>query len=50
MSGVKRTRPADENPSSQSQPTTTTTTTDKPSPKVEPQSPFVSTIEEEYNW
>ena len=50
MSGVKRTRPADENPSSQSQPTTTTTTTDKPSPKVEPQSQFVSTIEEEYNW
>ena len=47
MSGVKRTRPVDDNPSSQSQ---TTTTTDLGSPKVEPASPFVSTIEEEYNW
>jgi hypothetical protein len=44
MSGVKRTRP-DDNSSSQTQPTT-----DKPSPKIEPSSPFVSTIEEEYNW
>lgn len=47
MSGVKRTRPADDNPSSQSQ---ATTTADKTSPKIEPSSPFVSTIEEEYNW
>jgi hypothetical protein len=46
MSGVKRTRP-DDNPSTQSQ---TTTTTDKVSPKIEATSPFVSTIEEEYNW
>jgi hypothetical protein len=49
MSGIKRTRPVDDNPSTQSQ-TTTTTTTDKGSPKAEPKSPFVSTIEEEYNW
>ncbi len=48
MSGIKRTRPADDNPTTQSQ--TTTTTTDKSSPKAEPTSPFVSTIEEEYNW
>jgi hypothetical protein len=46
MSGVKRTRPVDDNPTTQSQ----TTTTDKESPKTEPKSPFVSTIEEEYNW
>ncbi len=45
MSGIKRTRPADDNPTTQSQ-----TTTDKSSPKAEPTSPFVSTIEEEYNW
>jgi hypothetical protein len=44
MSGVKRTRP-DDNSSTQSQ-----TTTDKLSPKIEATSPFVSTIEEEYNW
>jgi hypothetical protein len=44
MSGVKRTRP-DDNPSNQSQ-----TTMDKISPKSEATSPFVSTIEEEYNW
>lgn len=49
MSGVKRTRP-DDNPTTQSQSTTTTTTTDKVSPKIEAASPFVSTIEEEYNW
>jgi len=48
MSGVKRTRPVDDNPSTQSQ-TTATTITDKGSPKAEPKSPFVSTIEEEYN-
>lgn len=44
MSGIKRTRP-DDIPSVQSQ-----TATDKASPKIEPTSAFVSTIEEEYNW
>ncbi|CAF1415743.1 unnamed protein product [Adineta steineri] len=42
MAGVKRTRP-DDIPTSQSQ-----TTLNETSPKTEPASPFVSTIEEEY--
>lgn len=44
MSGIKRTR-QDDTPSVQPQ-----TTTDKISPKIEPSSSFVGTIEEEYNW
>jgi len=44
MSSIKRTRP-DDIPTTQSQ-----TTTNETSPKIEPTLPFVSNIEEEYNW